>query len=126
MDGLDGEAHRGEETGGMIAAGEGVSIAYRRRIGKPGLAGVVFMGGFRSDMTGTKATALDRFCAARGQSYLRFDYRGHGASGGARASRQPQGFGQLAVSDHAASWDFLHHRVYGIPIHRIDSLNKRV
>ncbi|HLY58749.1 MAG TPA: alpha/beta hydrolase [Stellaceae bacterium] len=82
MDGLDGEAHRGEETGGMIAAGEGVSIAYRRRIGKPGLAGVVFMGGFRSDMTGTKATALDRFCAARGQSYLRFDYRGHGASGG--------------------------------------------
>lgn len=36
-----------------------------------------------SDMTGTKAQALDRFCAARGQAFLRFDYFGHGASSGA-------------------------------------------
>jgi pimeloyl-ACP methyl ester carboxylesterase len=43
----------------------------------------VFLGGFMSDMTGTKAQALDRFCAARGQAYLRFDYFGHGASSGA-------------------------------------------
>ena len=35
-----------------------------------------------SDMTGTKARALDEFCAARGQAFLRFDYFGHGASSG--------------------------------------------
>lgn len=44
--------------------------------------GVMFMGGFASDMTGIKAMTLDRFCGERGQGYLRFDYRGHGASGG--------------------------------------------
>lgn len=43
---------------------------------------VMFMGGFASDMTGIKAMTLDRFCRERGQGYLRFDYRGHGASGG--------------------------------------------
>ena len=43
---------------------------------------VVFMGGYRSDMGGTKALFLQDACAARGQSYLRFDYRGHGLSGG--------------------------------------------
>ena len=47
--------------------------------------GVVFLGGFMSDMTGTKARTLDAFCAARGQAYLRFDYFGHGASSGAFA-----------------------------------------
>ena len=44
--------------------------------------GVMFMGGFASDMTGIKAMTLDRFCRERGQGYLRFDYRGHGASDG--------------------------------------------
>ena len=44
---------------------------------------VVFLPGFRSDMTGDKATALAAFCAARGQAMLRFDYSGHGASDGA-------------------------------------------
>ncbi|WP_243404015.1 alpha/beta hydrolase [Zavarzinia aquatilis] len=33
-------------------------------------------------MTGTKATALDRFCRATGRAFTRFDYRGHGASSG--------------------------------------------
>ncbi len=47
-----------------------------------GAPGVMFMGGFASDMTGIKAMTLDRFCRERGQAYLRFDYRGHGASGG--------------------------------------------
>jgi len=42
----------------------------------------VFLPGFRSDMTGDKATALAAFCASRGQAMLRFDYSGHGASGG--------------------------------------------
>ncbi len=46
-------------------------------------AGVVFLPGFRSDMTGDKATALAALCRARGQALLLFDYSGHGASGGA-------------------------------------------
>ena len=44
--------------------------------------GVVFLGGFVSDMTGTKATWLEDWARARGRGYLRFDYRGHGASSG--------------------------------------------
>ena len=44
--------------------------------------GVVFLGGFRSDMTGTKAVALEDYCRRRGQAFLRFDYRGHGVSSG--------------------------------------------
>ncbi len=43
---------------------------------------VVFMGGFKSDMTGTKATVLEQFCRERGRSFLRFDYTGHGQSSG--------------------------------------------
>lgn len=46
---------------------------------------MVFLGGFMSDMTGTKARHLDAFCRARGQAFLRFDYFGHGASSGAFA-----------------------------------------
>jgi len=57
------------------------SIAYHRSAGRA--PGVVFMGGFRSDMTGSKALALEAFCRARGQAFLRFDYSGHGQSEGA-------------------------------------------
>ncbi|MBS0561323.1 MAG: alpha/beta hydrolase [Proteobacteria bacterium] len=42
----------------------------------------MFLPGFRSDMTGEKATALAAHCAAAGRAVLRFDYSGHGASGG--------------------------------------------
>ncbi len=58
----------------------GATIAYRRTSGKT--PGVVFCGGFGSDMSGTKAAALEAFCEARGQAYLRFDYQGHGRSSG--------------------------------------------
>ncbi len=51
----------------------------RRRGAAPGL---FWLGGFRSDMTGTKATAVDAFAAERGLASTRFDYSGHGASGG--------------------------------------------
>jgi len=55
-------------------------LAYRIWEGKG--PGVVFLGGFHSDMTGSKAAYLAAWCAARGRAYLRFDYSGHGASGG--------------------------------------------
>jgi len=60
--------------------GNGLSIAYHRLPGKS--PGVVFLGGFMSDMTGSKATALEAWAAARGHAFLRFDYQGHGASDG--------------------------------------------
>lgn len=44
---------------------------------------VVFLGGYRSDMTGTKATFLEAQCTGRGWGFLRMDYSGHGQSEGA-------------------------------------------
>lgn len=44
--------------------------------------GLVFLGGFMSDMSGTKALALEDYAQRRGRDFLRFDYRGHGASSG--------------------------------------------
>jgi pimeloyl-ACP methyl ester carboxylesterase len=71
-------------SGANPTGGKKEFLAYRRRAAAPGsrFPGIVFLGGFRSDMTGTKAAALDRFCAERGLGFLRFDYSGHGESGG--------------------------------------------
>ncbi|WP_299912106.1 alpha/beta hydrolase [uncultured Paracoccus sp.] len=44
--------------------------------------GVVFLGGFKSDMEGTKALFLKDWAAAQGRAFLRFDYSGHGQSSG--------------------------------------------
>jgi pimeloyl-ACP methyl ester carboxylesterase len=68
-----------EETG-RLDRGDGVELAWRRLAGRG--PGVVFLGGFNSDMTGTKAEDLAAFCAAQGRAFLRFDYSGHGTSGG--------------------------------------------
>ena len=57
------------------------TIAYRTMAGSS--PGVMFLGGFMSDMTGTKATALDAHCRRTGRAFVRFDYSGHGESGGA-------------------------------------------
>jgi pimeloyl-ACP methyl ester carboxylesterase len=55
-------------------------IAVRARAGAgPGL---FWLGGFKSDMKGTKAEALDRWAWERGRAMVRFDYSGHGESGG--------------------------------------------
>jgi len=54
----------------------------RREGGSPGL---FWLGGFHSDMLGTKARAIDAFAAGRGLAATRFDYSGHGQSGGAFA-----------------------------------------
>src|SRR6478609_10539093 len=68
----------------FIEVGEGNTarrIAVRARLGaSPGL---IWLGGFNSDMTGTKAVALDAWAAERGRACVRFDYSGHGESGGA-------------------------------------------
>ena len=59
------------------------AVACRRRVGTdPSRPGVVWLGGFRSDMRATKAEALDRWAGERGRAFLRFDYSGHGESGG--------------------------------------------
>ena len=51
---------------------------------RPGAApGLFWLGGFNSDMQGTKALALDEWAAGRGRACVRFDYSGHGESGGA-------------------------------------------
>jgi pimeloyl-ACP methyl ester carboxylesterase len=57
------------------------TIAVRAREGKS--PGLFWLGGFKSDMKGTKAEAVDAWAAAEGRASLRFDYSGHGESGGA-------------------------------------------
>lgn len=59
---------------------QGRRIAFHRTAGQG--PGVVFLGGFRSDMTGTKALALQDWAERTGRAFLRFDYSGHGASSG--------------------------------------------
>ena len=57
------------------------NIAVRARAG--GAPGLFWLGGFNSDMQGTKAIALDGWAADHGRACVRFDYSGHGESGGA-------------------------------------------
>jgi pimeloyl-ACP methyl ester carboxylesterase len=56
------------------------SIAVRHRDGKA--PGLVWLGGYRSDMVGTKAETLDAWAASSGNEFTRHDYSGHGESGG--------------------------------------------
>ena len=70
----------------------GRRIAYERHEGRG--PGVVFLGGFRSDMTGTKAQFLHDWAREQGRAFLRFDYSGHGQSSGA--------FEDGAIGDWAA------------------------
>ncbi len=64
----------------IFETSHGTSIAYHYHTGlKPT---VVFFGGLMSDMEGTKATALEKHCLAKGYGFLRFDYSGHGSSSG--------------------------------------------
>ena len=56
------------------------SIAIERRAGRA--PGLFWLGGFKSEMAGTKAMAVDAFGASHGLGVTRFDYSGHGRSGG--------------------------------------------
>jgi pimeloyl-ACP methyl ester carboxylesterase len=60
---------------------DGAPIALRYRAGSKA-PGITWLGGYRSDMLGTKAEALDQWAAKNDHEFLRFDYSGHGESGG--------------------------------------------
>ncbi len=68
----------------IVTRPDGATLAYVRSPAAPGdrRPGVVFCGGFVSDMSGTKATYLEAFCRRRKQACVRFDYFGHGVSSG--------------------------------------------
>src|SRR3989338_8103387 len=79
---------------------QGRRIAYHQTAGQG--PGVVFLGGFKSDMQGTKAVYLQDWAERNGRAFLRFDYSGHGqssgdflAGGGDSADRRPAGSGRL-------------------------------
>jgi pimeloyl-ACP methyl ester carboxylesterase len=61
---------------------DGEKIAYVQRLAGPGKASFIWLGGFKSDMDGTKALALDAWARESGRGLLRFDYYGHGQSSG--------------------------------------------
>jgi pimeloyl-ACP methyl ester carboxylesterase len=68
----------------FLAVGEGTdqrAIAVRRHDGAA--PGLLWLGGYKSDMQGTKALALADWATRRGRACVRFDYSGHGESGGA-------------------------------------------
>ncbi|TKT82759.1 alpha/beta hydrolase [Aquamicrobium sp. LC103] len=69
-----------DDTAPTFMEAEGDRIAVRHRAG--GAPGIVWLGGYRSDMKGTKAEALDQWAEAGGRAYTRHDYSGHGESGG--------------------------------------------
>ncbi len=64
-----------------LECNNGRRIAYHQTAGKA--PGVVFLGGFKSDMEGTKALYLEDWARAQGRAFLRLDYSGHGQSSGA-------------------------------------------
>ena len=63
-----------------LETASGRRIAWHRTPGQG--PGVVFLGGFKSDMAGTKALYLQEWAQAQGRAFLRFDYSGHGQSSG--------------------------------------------
>lgn len=71
-----------KDTLRYLTLNNGKKLACRLRKGSETAPTLVFLGGYRSDMTGTKAVFLDNWCAEKGYSLLRFDYTGHGASDG--------------------------------------------
>ncbi len=85
---------------------DGRRIAYHKTeaVGASAASpGVVFLGGFRSDMTGAKATHVEAWARERGRACLRFDYTGHGASSGA--------FEALGVGDWTRDAETAHDRL---------------
>ena len=83
--GLDLAADRPAPRMSVGAGAEARDIAFRKVAPRGEGAkrpGIVWLGGFKSDMTGTKAVALEKQAIETGRAFLRFDYSGHGESGG--------------------------------------------
>lgn len=80
------QLHNGPISGGpkngpgILSSRSGARIAYHALAGKS--PGIVFFHGFRSDMNGDKALAVEALARAKGQAFLRFDAFGHGQSTG--------------------------------------------
>lgn len=79
------EAHEIVDT---LSVGEGpdrrdIAMLLLNERANNALPHLVWLGGYRSDMTGTKAAELSRFAERLGTACIRFDYSGHGSSGGA-------------------------------------------
>jgi pimeloyl-ACP methyl ester carboxylesterase len=67
----------------LIEVGQGSAMRRIAVRARPGTTpGLLWLGGFNSDMKGTKALALDAWAAEHGRACVRFDYSGHGESGG--------------------------------------------
>lgn len=64
----------------LFLSRENITLAYRKTPGKN--PGVIFCGGFMSDMESAKAIAAENFCREQGHAFIRFDYSGHGQSSG--------------------------------------------
>jgi len=86
-----------------------LDVAADRRLAYHRLEGpspcVLFCGGYTSDMTGTKALALERWCRAGRRAYVRFDYAGHGQSDGRFEDGTIGGWADdaLAIADQVTS-----------------------
>jgi pimeloyl-ACP methyl ester carboxylesterase len=77
---MSGPATQPVDSAAILPREGGATIAYHRLAGAA--PGIVFLGGFRSDMTGTKALFLQNYCRERDRAFVRFDYFAHGQSNG--------------------------------------------
>ncbi|MCW8948119.1 MAG: alpha/beta hydrolase [Sedimenticola sp.] len=68
------------ESASFLNLQNGRRIAYHKSSGSD--PGILFFGGFKSDMSGTKAVTLERWCREHNRGFVRFDYSGHGLSSG--------------------------------------------
>ncbi|HEV7309411.1 alpha/beta hydrolase [Ensifer sp.] len=68
---------------GADTAARAIAMRLRPAEKPSGQPTLVWLGGYRSDMTGTKAVEVERYAIERGAACVRFDYSGHGSSGGA-------------------------------------------
>jgi len=68
------------ENPSFLARPDAPDLAFHRRHGEG--PGVMFLGGFKSDMAGLKAKHLDDWASKSGRAFLRFDYTAHGTSQG--------------------------------------------
>src|SRR5262249_43055268 len=67
---------------GTAKAARRIAVRLREGASGDGKPGLLWLGGFKSDLKGIKAEALDQWAGEHGRAMVRFDYSGHGESGG--------------------------------------------